>query len=212
MSLFSSCPDFLLAFPSHPDRSLLLITIILIGSYLLGSFPTGYLIASRRGVDLRSLGSGNIGATNVARALGKKMAVATFFGDMLKGCIPVLAARFMELGLVLTGLAGFLAFLGHCFPVFLKFRGGKGLATAFGVLVAIAPISSLIALAIWLTVFFATRISSLSALVSLLVFPFLIAFLDDRDLLYLVVPLILFLIFNHRENIQRLFRGTESKF
>jgi len=195
-----------------PDQSIPLIVLLLAGSYLLGSVPTGYLIAARKGIDLRSLGSGNIGATNVARALGKKMAVVTFFGDMLKGCIPVLAATFLDAGPVLTGLAGFIAFLGHCFPVFLKFRGGKGLATAFGVLVAIAPVSSLIALALWLAVFFTTRISSLSAVVSLLAFPFLITFLNDRNLLYLVLPLILFLLFNHRDNLRRLFRGTESRF
>lgn len=203
--------DFL-SFALIPDRSVPLIVLLLAGSYLLGSVPTGYLIASRKGIDLRSLGSGNIGATNVARALGKKMAVVTFFGDMLKGCIPVLVATFLDGGPVLTGMAGFIAFLGHCFPVFLKFRGGKGLATAFGVLVAITPVPSLLALAIWLTVFFTTRISSLSALVCLLVFPFLVAFLDDWSLLYLVLPLILFLLFNHRDNIRRLFRGTESRF
>jgi len=191
--------------------------LILIGlgffSYLLGSVPTGYLLAWSRGIDIREVGSGNIGATNVARALGKKAAIATFTGDMLKGVIPVLIAGRLGLGLKVAAVAGLIAFLGHCFSVFLKFRGGKGVATGFGACLALAPVPALIVIALWGAIFLSTRLSSLAALVAALILPVLIWLISEPSVLfYFALPVIIILIFNHRENIQRLWKGKESKF
>jgi len=182
-------------------------------SYLLGSIPTGYLLARSRGIDIREIGSGNIGATNVARALGKKAAIATFTGDMLKGVIPVLIAGRLGLGLKVAAVAGLIAFLGHCFSVFLKFRGGKGVATGFGACLALAPVPALIVIALWGVIFLSTRLSSLAALVAALILPVLIWLISEPSVLfYFALPVIIILIFNHRENIQRLWKGKESKF
>ncbi|MDD5223926.1 MAG: glycerol-3-phosphate 1-O-acyltransferase PlsY [bacterium] len=191
--------------------------LVLIGlfifSYFLGSIPTGYLLARSKGIDIRDVGSGNIGATNVARALGKKAAIATFAGDALKGVIPVLVAGWLDLGIKTEAVAGLLAFLGHCFSVFLKFKGGKGVATGFGACLALAPVPALIAIALWGVIFLSTRLSSLAALVAALVLPWLVWFISKPPVLfYYTLPVIVILIFNHRENIQRLWKGKESKF
>jgi glycerol-3-phosphate acyltransferase PlsY len=139
--------------------------------------------------------------------------VATFLGDMLKGLIPVLISQALTLGLEITGAIGLLAFLGHCYPIFLKFQGGKGVATGFGACLGIAPVSSLITLGIWLGTFALTRTSSLSALIAALTLPLLILIFNHHQLLYFfILPLIALLIFNHRENIKRLLKGTEAKF
>jgi len=191
--------------------------LILIGlgffSYLLGSVPTGYLLARSKGIDIRDVGSGNIGATNVARALGKKAAIATFIGDAVKGMIPVFIAGWLGLGIKEASILGLLAFLGHCFSVFLKFRGGKGVATGFGACLALAPVPALIVIAIWGSIFLSTRLSSLAALVAALVLPWLVLFISEPPVLfYFTLPVIVILIFNHRENIRRLRKGKESKF
>ena len=191
--------------------------LILIGlgffSYLLGSVPTGYLLARSKGIDIRDVGSGNIGATNVARALGKKAAIATFAGDALKGVIPVLIAGWLDLGMEAEAAAGLIAFLGHCFSVFLKFRGGKGVATGFGACLALAPVPALIAIALWGAIFLSTRLSSLAALAAALVLPLLIWLISEPPVLYyFALPVIAILIYNHRENIKRLWKGKETKF
>ena len=191
--------------------------LILIGlgffSYLLGSVPTGYLLARSKGIDIRDVGSGNIGATNVARALGKKAAIATFAGDALKGVIPILLAGWLGFGIKVASILGLLAFLGHCFSVFLKFRGGKGVATGFGACLALAPVPALIAIALWGAIFLSTRLSSLAALAAALVLPWLVWLISESPVLYcFTLPVIVILIFNHRENIQRLWKGKESKF
>jgi len=191
--------------------------LILIGlglfCYLLGSVPTGYLLARSRGIDIREIGSGNIGATNVARALGKKAAIATFAGDALKGVIPVAIAGRLGLGIKVAAVLGLVAFLGHCFSVFLKFRGGKGVATGFGACLALAPVPAFIAIALWGAIFLSTRLSSLAALVAALILPLLVWLISDPPVLYyFTLPVIVILIFNHRENIQRLIKGKESKF
>jgi len=137
----------------------------IVGAYLMGSIASAVVVARLMGLpDPRTQGSGNPGATNVLRLGGKKAAALTLLGDVLKGVIPVLAARLAglpETGVALVALA---AFLGHLYPVFFGFKGGKGVATAFGVLVAGAPLLGLAILVTWLAVAFASRISSLSAL------------------------------------------------
>ena len=189
------------------------IPLVLVVGYLLGAIPFGVIVARSRGLDLRQHGSGNIGATNVARALGKKAAIATFTGDMLKGVIPVLIAGRLGLGLKVAAVAGLIAFLGHCFSVFLKFRGGKGVATGFGACLALAPVPALIVIALWGVIFLSTRLSSLAALVAALILPVLIWLISEPSVLfYFALPVIIILIFNHRENIQRLWKGKESKF
>ena len=120
--------------------------ILTILSYLLGSIPAGFLVGSSAGVDVRSAGSGNIGATNVARTLGWKKGLVTLFADVAKGFLPVMAAHLLELGEVAAAAAGLAAFAGHLYPVFLRFKGGKGVATAAGVYLAAMPLGILVVL------------------------------------------------------------------
>jgi len=165
------------------------------------------------GVDIRTTGSGNIGATNVSRTLGWKVGVLTLVGDCLKGVLPVLLAYrlgFTEGWLALTGLA---AFTGHIYTVFLRFKGGKGVATALGVFLALSPLSVLAALAVFGLVFWKWRYVSLASISAAAAMPLLVALIDRRGLIFLMSGLIaLLVIWRHRENIQRLRLGTESKF
>lgn len=181
--------------------------------YLLGSIPFGMILTRLTGgPDLRSIGSGNIGATNVLRTGNKKLAALTLLGDMLKGTAAVLLAAALfgsrEAGLV----AGFGAFLGHLFPVWLRFRGGKGVATFLGILIALKGSIALIFAAIWLSIAYLTRYSSLSALVASLLTPLLLLFwVRDARAALLMAVLTLLLWFMHRSNIARLLAGREGK-
>jgi glycerol-3-phosphate acyltransferase PlsY len=184
-----------------------------VAAYLLGAIPFGLLVArSGAGVDLRRVGSGNIGATNVLRAVGKRAAALTLVLDLAKGVLAVAIARAVGLsarGLALVAVA---AVLGHVFPVFLGFRGGKGVATTLGVVLAAMPVVGLSLLGIWLGVAVASRYSSLAALSAVTALPVLAYFLDGR--LPLVVAsgaLAVLVVARHRENIARLWRGTEGK-
>ncbi len=184
------------------------------GSYLLGAIPFGLLFGRVFGsVDVRSVGSGNIGATNVLRAAGKKAAVLTLLADCLKGLVPVaLAGWFFADGWipVLTGVA---AVLGHNFPVYLGFRGGKGVATSFGVALAVSPWYGLVCLLAWLLAAYIWRYSSLSALVAFALYPLMTISLrsDDRQNGFLALFLFAMIYYRHRENIKRLLAGTEPK-
>lgn len=182
----------------------------LIFGYLLGSIPFGLLLTRAAGLgDVRSIGSGNIGATNVLRTGNKKLAAATLLLDALKGTAAVLLANFYapDLGL----WAGFGAFLGHLFPVWLGFRGGKGVATYLGVLIALAWQVALIFAAVWLLVAIVFRYSSLAALCAAIAVPIALWFLATPQLagLFAVMSVILFI--KHRANIQRLASGTEGR-
>jgi len=182
----------------------------LIFGYLLGSIPFGLLLTRAAGLgDVRSIGSGNIGATNVLRTGNKKLAAATLLLDALKGTAAVLLANFYapDLGL----WAGFGAFLGHLFPVWLGFRGGKGVATYLGVLIALAWQVALIFAAVWLLVAIVFRYSSLAALCAAVAVPVALWFLATPQLagLFAVMSVILFI--KHRANIQRLASGTEGR-
>src|SRR6185295_12546363 len=110
-------------------------------AYLLGSVPSGYVLGKLAGVDVRKIGSGNVGATNVARVVGKRQGILTLLFDMAKGLLPVLIVQRLELGITLAALTGIAAFLGHLYPLYLRFKGGKGVATAVGVLLALAPMA-----------------------------------------------------------------------
>ncbi|MBP1296870.1 glycerol-3-phosphate acyltransferase PlsY [Bradyrhizobium elkanii] len=188
----------------------LLPVAFLIG-YLLGSIPFGMVLTRMAGTqDLRTVGSGNIGATNVLRTGRKGLAAATLLGDMLKGTVAVIIAGTID-GPNAAMLAALGAFLGHLFPVWLKFRGGKGVATYLGVLLGLFWPAALIFAVIWLGTAYTTRYSSLSALIAAFVTPLFLWWFGHNALASLFAVLTLLLFYMHRENIQRLQAGTEGK-
>src|SRR5437763_13296310 len=186
------------------------ILAIVVG-YLLGSIPFGLLLTRLAGTeDLRSIGSGNIGATNVLRTGRKGLAAATLICDVLKGTVAVLIAGYCA-GPEAAMLAGLGAFLGHLFPVWLKFRGGKGIATYIGVLIGLFWPAAAVFGAIWLATAATTRYSSLSSLVASFVTPIFLWWFGHPALASLFAVLSLMLFYMHRENIQRLQAGTEGR-
>lgn len=188
-----------------------LLALAAIIGYLLGSIPFGLLLTRAAGLgDVRKIGSGNIGATNVLRTGNKKLAAATLLCDALKGTAAVLIANALW-GYEASLVAGFFAFLGHLFPVWLGFKGGKGVAVYIGVLLGAVPLMMLAFAAIWLITAFATKYSSLSALVAMLVIPVALWILGPEKTALLVTLLSVISWFMHRENIKRLLAGTESK-
>ncbi len=179
--------------------------------YLLGSIPFGLILTRLAGTaDLRSIGSGNIGATNVLRTGRKGLAAGTLLGDMLKGTIAVLIAGHLG-GPGAAMVAGLGAFLGHLFPVWLKFKGGKGVAVYIGILLGLFWPAALLFCAIWLATAFLSRYSSLSALVASLVTPAFLWWFGHAALALLFAVLTLLVFYVHRENIRRLAAGTESR-
>lgn len=180
-------------------------------AFIIGSIPTGLIIAKTRGVDLQKIGSGNIGATNVLRTTGKWPALLTLSGDILKGVIAVLAARYFHPGLFFEGFIGVAAVLGHNFSIFLKFRGGKGVATSIGVLCVYSPQTALITIIIWLMTVLISRYSSMGALVSFGVLPLNIFLFDAREKLPIALVLTIIMFIRHRDNISSLLKGTERK-
>jgi len=181
-------------------------------SYLLGSISFGALVARLKGVDLRSVGSGNIGATNVLRTMGKVPALITLLGDLLKGSASVALARLLGVGELYEGLSGLASVVGHNYPVFLGFRGGKGVATSIGVVLIYMPLAGILTIALWLGTAIITRYSSLGALVAFGCLPlsaYLIGGSKTKIALSVIITIMLF--FRHRENIKRLIDGTESK-
>ncbi len=184
-------------------------------SYLIGAVPFGLLFSKiLSGVDVRTVGSGNIGATNVLRAAGKKAAVLTLLADGLKGFLPVFIVRSHFNNVTLATLSGAAAILGHNYPVYLKFKGGKGVATGFGVMLAIAPLIGLIALLVWLAAAVIWRYSSLAALIAFASYPLMtFATSSQEDIPYRALSLFVFatIYYRHRDNIKRLLAGTESK-
>jgi glycerol-3-phosphate acyltransferase PlsY len=206
-----------------------MIFLLLCIAFLIGSIPTGILIAKSKGVDLRKVGSGNIGATNVLRAMGKEAALLTLLGDMMKGIMAVgLAKLSMKIGLIdtifqfrqlnldeqllLEGLVGIAAILGHNFSLFLKFRGGKGVATSLGVLLIYSPYVALFSITVWLLTVRWSKYSSLGALISFGLLPlsfYMIDYSKEKIIISIVITFLIFL--KHKENIKRLLQGTEPK-
>ncbi|MCH7559441.1 MAG: glycerol-3-phosphate 1-O-acyltransferase PlsY [Planctomycetes bacterium] len=207
-----------------------------IGAYLLGSIPFGLLIAKAHGKDLRSIGSGNIGATNVSRALGRKWAYLCFVLDVLKGMVPMLATLSLTRPLstqsqtekvILLWLwlaTGCAAILGHIFPIYVKFRGGKGVATSFGVALGLWPYYTIcvsFSVAIWVVLVLIWRYVSLASIGASVTFPLVLLlaiilrpgwdFVNLWPLLIAATAIPLMVIIRHSENIKRLFAGTESK-
>lgn len=187
--------------------------LCLVVGYLIGSFPTGYWVAKSHGVEIQKIGSGNIGATNVLRAVGVLPAIIVVIADPLKGMLAVLIADLMgvsEWGLVLAGLA---AVLGHNFNIFLGFKGGKGIATSLGVGIAIAPAAALAAAAIGLFTMVAGRYVSLGSVVGLVAAPLFLVMQPTFTLpqLCLFLSLSTLAVIRHRENLIRLAKGNERR-
>jgi glycerol-3-phosphate acyltransferase PlsY len=181
--------------------------------YLLGSIPSGYLMGLMAGVDVRKSGSGNVGATNVARVVGKREGLLTLIVDVGKGWIPVLLTFELGLDVGVAAVVGVAAFLGHVFPVFLKFKGGKGVATALGVFLGLAPIATMVLIAVFGAVIYFSRIVSLSSMTAAALAP-LVFWLFSYPLTVIAVSALvaLVIILRHQANIQRLVAGTEPKF
>lgn len=190
-------------------NKMLHLTLIII-AYFLGSIPFALLLTKWAGKgDLRNIGSGNIGATNVMRAGGLKLAAATWILDMVKAALAVILGGYF-FGETFGALCGFFAIFGHCYPVWLGFRGGKGNSSMFGVLLAVSPISFLTCGVIWLLVALSTGYSSLGAIIGFLVLPFLgFAISFNMGLVFMAISVLC--LVRHRENIKRLLNGTESK-
>jgi len=185
---------------------------LILFAFLLGSIPFGVVVAKGYGVNLKKVGSGNIGATNVLRAMGKGPALLTLVGDVLKGSLAVVAGRYFLHSASLEGIIGLSAIVGHNFSLFLRFRGGKGVATSIGVLLIYSPKAGVLTVILWLIVMLVTRYSSLGAIVSFGVLPFGIYVLDyTQEKLIISVLIAFLLIFRHTDNIKRLLQGTEPK-
>lgn len=185
------------------------LTII---SFIIGSIPTGLLIAKAKGIDLRKVGSGNIGATNVLRAVGKEAALFTLLGDIVKGVVPVAIGKSFGFGVFDAGILGISAILGHNFSLFLKFKGGKGVATSIGVLLAFSPHAALFTITLWLLTARWTRYSSLSALIAFGLLPLSIYMLDySNEKMIIAIAITVLIFLRHTANIKRLIQGTESK-
>lgn len=182
-------------------------------AYLIGSVSSAIIVSKLMGLpDPRTSGSNNPGATNVLRLGGKKAAAITLFGDVLKGLLPVLVAKMLTASSSTIALVGISAFLGHLYPLYFGFKGGKGVATAAGVFTGISGVVTPILIGIWLTTAFVFRYSSLAALVATISAPLLVWLLVPGFPFFIMACLIAaFLFWRHRENIARLIRGEESK-
>ena len=199
---------------------------VLIVSYLLGSIPAGYLAGRLAGVDIRKAGSGNIGATNVMRVLGKAYGYPVFAIDFLKGLaavrVSILIARHIQLARTSMELIGIVAAVscvtGHVFPVWLQFKGGKGVATSAGALFGLMPVALLIGAAVWIAMFQVTRYVSVASITAAIALPIVILIMISLDqartmaLLYFSICLAAMVILRHRSNLSRLVRGTEPRF
>ena len=190
--------------------------LALAASYLLGAIPTSYLAARVfRGIDLRKVGSGNLGATNLYRTLGARFAIPVGLFDMAKGAIPVMVlAPLASSSRYFAMLCGIVAVAGHVFSVFVRFRGGKGVATASGVMLGLTPWAVLVSLVIWLLVVRVSGYVSLGSMIAALALPVAAWLLHpgQRDLIWIQVLVALAIVWLHRANIQRLLAGTENRF
>ena len=195
------------------------LVLALLAAYAIGSIPAAYLAGKSRGIDLRKHGSGNLGATNVFRVLGPRIGVAVFLFDMLKGALPVLYFwRWVDPSIaspvIVQILCGIAAITGHVRPMWLGFgKGGKGVATAGGVFLALAPVETGLALAAFAVTLLASGYVSLGSLVAALLLPVLLFIRDGVSPLFIICAVVaVFVVWMHRANIQRLRQGTENRF
>lgn len=197
-------------FSTVDGLGMVLKLFICVAAYLLGSIPSGLLLTRFSNVkDIRAQGSGNIGASNVFRVAGKSLGLLTFFADFLKGAVPVCIALFFSPDIV--SLVAVFAVLGHVFPIWLRFKGGKGVATSMGALSLLSPLATLLSCLVWLGVIRLTRYASLSSLLAFTALPFFMLVLGQFHLLLLGAILWALALFTHRENIYRLCLKTELK-
>jgi glycerol-3-phosphate acyltransferase PlsY len=193
---------------------LLVYAFLIIASYFIGAIPTGVVLAKAfSGTDIRREGSGNIGATNVTRVLGKKLGALTLAGDLLKGFLPVCIGSYLVSSLNVVYLMGLAAFLGHLFPVYLRFKGGKGVATGLGVFLYFAPLVILIEVVVFVALVGIWKYVSLGSLIAAAVMPLLLLlFASQKPVVLLSSAFALLIFIKHKANIQRLLNGTENKF
>jgi glycerol-3-phosphate acyltransferase PlsY len=200
------------AVAARPTLTPVLAVALVVLAYLCGSIPTGVLLSRRRGVDPRDIGSGNIGATNVARAAGPAAGLLTLAGDTLKGLVPVLLAGKVGLSSPAIAVVGLAAFFGHLYSCFLGFDGGKGVATALGVLVGLAPLCAALLVAIFaLTIALTRYVSLASLLAAFLTAPLLLALGYDTATVLVGLVTSVLIALRHRDNIRRLRFGTEPR-
>jgi len=200
----------------------MLIAVSFIVSYLIGSIPTSFLVAKYlKGIDIREHGSGNVGATNTARVVGKLPGLLVLIFDILKGwvCVALVAKLFIRLGVTAIEpdtyalMLGSMAIIGHIWTVFLGFKGGKGIATSSGVFIGVAPKIFLIALAIWIAVFAWKRYVSLASIISAVSIPVMLAAMSYPPSFVMITSIVCAItIYRHRPNIKRLVRGEEHRF
>ena len=191
------------------------MTIILLGllAYLIGSVPCGILVAKTQNINIREHGSGNIGATNIARTLGKKEGIITLLGDSIKGVLALWLSSYFLNDSSELAFVGFMAFLGHLFSIFLKFKGGKGVATGLGVFLYLTPLTALGAIVVFALTLSICRYVSLGSILGALSLPLIGIILGDPRAYYLAgFGVSTLILIKHRENIGRLLAGTESKF
>jgi glycerol-3-phosphate acyltransferase PlsY len=204
-----------------------LLYLIIPAGFIIGSIPFGILATKNKGVDLRTTGSKNIGATNVLRTAGKLPALVTLVGDVFKGAVPVVICNYIIVNIGQTagnaelisnakdfwgGVAGLSAIAGHIFSIFLSFKGGKGVATGLGVLIAYSPVSAIIAISVWIAVAVITKYSSLAAIVAVAALPITFAMSDfSRIKIAFAILFAILIISKHKENIKRLIEGKEPK-
>ena len=188
--------------------------LLLIFAYFLGAVPTGVILTRVfSDVDPRTQGSRNIGATNIYRTAGKKLGILTLLGDILKGLIPVLIAKGTLDSHFWIGAVALAAFLGHLYPIYLKFKGGKGIATALGAFIALAPLAAILSFLVFAAVVYQWPYISLGSLVATAAFPVLLAFFSPHPI-YIPFAVVIgaFIFYRHRENMERLLAGRENKF
>lgn len=205
---------------------MLTLAVVVVLGYLLGSIPAGYFAGRRAGVDIRNTGSGNIGATNVTRVLGKRYGYLVFAVDFLKGLAAVRLSIFMArqthfhlTSLELVGIVAAVAcIVGHAFPVWLRFRGGKGVATSAGALFGLMPFAAVVGAIIWIIVFVVTRYVSVASVAAAIALPLVIFIMISLSqghtgaLFYFSVCIAAVVVWRHRSNLSRLARGTEPRF
>ncbi|MDT7879563.1 MAG: glycerol-3-phosphate 1-O-acyltransferase PlsY [Candidatus Hydrothermia bacterium] len=188
------------------------ILLVILVSYILGSIPFGYIIAKMKGIDITKLGSGNIGATNVGRYLGKPYFFIVLFLDAIKGFIPTILFKLL-FGLEYGILAGLFSVIGHSYSIFMKFKGGKGVATGLGVSIALIPIETIIGFGVWFLVLTIFKIVALASIISAISVFIVVLFLEKSSLIKIVCGIIAVLIvLRHKSNIERIIKGTEPKF
>lgn len=194
-----------------------LVFLLSILAFFFSSIPFGYVIAKLKGIDIRKYGSGNIGATNVTRVLGKKYGALVLFLDAIKGTIFVILGKFFSLNLFELTIIALFAILGHMFSPFLKGKGGKGIATALGTFIVISPITTLFAILDFILVFLLTKIVSLSSLSAALLFLAAFPVIERRstyvkEAFFIVLIIVALIFYKHKDNIKRLLKGKEYKF